>query len=167
MSTTRNSDWYEKRRYRAIELKRKKWAQSKIAEALGVSPGAVSQWVHKANQGGKISLRSKARPGAPAKLSPKQLDQMLEYISYGAETYGFYGDIWTCARIATMIENEFGVQYHKSHVSRIMKRLGITPQKPVILASQRNEAEIEKWRKEVWPHLKKSQSKGKNTDSPR
>src|SRR5574341_498033 len=45
--------WREMRRLRAWELKRKGWKQKAIAEALGVSEGAVSQWVKRAEAGGR------------------------------------------------------------------------------------------------------------------
>ena len=57
--------------------------------------------------------------------------------------------------MAIVIEWEFGVSYHKAHVSRLLKRLDWTPQKPISSATQRDEKEIERWRAEVWPDLKK------------
>jgi hypothetical protein len=46
------ADWREGRRLRAWELKQQGWAQQRIAEALGVSKGAVSQWTKRTRQGG-------------------------------------------------------------------------------------------------------------------
>ena len=46
------TDWREGRRLRAFELKQKGWSQQRIAEALGVSKGAVSQWMKRARDGG-------------------------------------------------------------------------------------------------------------------
>ena len=57
-------------------------------------------------------------------------------------------------RVAKVIEEEFGVSYHKSHVSRLLKELGWTPQMPIARAIQRDEQEIERWRAEAWPRLK-------------
>ncbi len=72
------------------------------------------------------------------------------------EAYGFRGNVWTCARVAGVIWAEFGVAYHKAHVSRLLKALHWTPQMPVARAAQRHEAVIEQWRIQVWPELKKS-----------
>ena len=57
-------------------------------------------------------------------------------------------------RVAKVVEEEFGVSYHKSHVSRLLKELGWTPQMPIARAIQRDEQEIERWRAEAWPRLK-------------
>jgi len=152
---------------RATVLIRKSWKQSEVAEALGVTKGAVSQWIKKYETEGRKALRSIPRKGAPPRLTPAQKNQLPELLSRGAESYGFRGQVWTCARVRTVIEQEFGVSYHKHHVARIMKEIGWTPHKPIVRASQRNEAEIERWRSEVWPRLKKSPSPGKETFSPR
>ncbi len=63
--------------------------------------------------------------------------------------------MWTCARIALVIEEEFGVRYHKAHVGRLLKELGWTPQIPIRRAIQRDESAIQRWRAEVWPDLRK------------
>ena len=54
-----------------------------------------------------------------------------------------------------MIEIEFGVSYHKSHVARLLKELKWTPQQPIERATQRNEEAIADWRKHVWNDMKK------------
>lgn len=81
---------------------------------------------------------------------------------HGAEAYGFRGDVWTCARIAGAIEEEFGISYSKSQVSRLLRRLGWTPQIPVVRALQRDEPEIERWRAERWPALKEMAREGRS-----
>jgi transposase len=63
----------EARRLRAWELFQKGWKQSDVAEALGVTRGAASQWISKARKGGVQALRRHKPPGGPSKLSDKQL----------------------------------------------------------------------------------------------
>jgi predicted transcriptional regulator len=48
------TDWREGRRFRAFELKQQGWSQQPIAEGLGVSKGAVSQWMKRARDGGGV-----------------------------------------------------------------------------------------------------------------
>ena len=69
-----------------------------------------------------------------------------------------HGELWTCARVAAVIKEEFGVTYSRAHVSRLLKALNWTPQKPIERASQRNEAAITRWREVRWPRLKKGRS---------
>lgn len=148
-------DWKEARRKRALELKALGWKQRQIAEALGVTEAAVSKWVAAAREKGPDAWQAKPRPKGPRKLTHEQMQQLPELLGRGAEAYGFRGDVWTCARVAALIRREFGVSYHKAHVSRILKKLGWTPQLPIERAAQRDEVRIEHWRTEVWPELKK------------
>jgi transposase len=144
----------EWRRFRAWRLKEQGWSRKDIAEALGVSPVSVSKWLAQARDGGVKTLRAHPSPGRPPKLSNSQKHQIPEFLWHGAEAYGFRGEVWTCARIARVIEKEFGVHYHKSHVSRLLQELRWTPQVPIRRAIQRDEDAIRRWRDEAWPKLR-------------
>jgi transposase len=139
---------------RALSLKRGGWSQRAIAEALGVSEPAVSQWLAAARRGGPNALRSHPAPGRDCRLTMQQRWLIPEFLWHGPEAYGFRGQVWTCARIAGVIQEEFGVRYHKDHVGRLLKELQWTPQMPIRRAIQRDESAIERWRAEVWPELR-------------
>jgi transposase len=148
-------DWREWRRLRALHLKQQGWYQRDIAEALGVSEVSVSRWLGRVHDGGPEALRTRPAPGHPPKLTPDQKRQIPEFLWHGAEAYGFRGEVWTCARIARVIEEEFGIHYHKGHVSRLLRELHWTPQVPIRRAIQRDEEAIQRWREEVWPDLQR------------
>lgn len=148
-------DWKERRRWRALDLKRDGWTHHEIAEALGVTKGAVSQWMMRVANEGSEGLCARPHSGATPKLTPQQRAMIPEFLSHGAEAYGFRGEVWTCARVAQVIRREFSVTYHKDHVSRLLKTLRWTPQKPAERAAQRNEEKITEWREETWAELKK------------
>ncbi len=160
IDSSRAADWREGRRLRAFELKHEGWSQQDIARALGVGKGAVSQWMKRAREeGGKEALRKRTSPGAPPRLSEEQRARVPELLERGAPAYGFRGEVWTCARVAKMIRKEFGVSYHPAHVSRLLKRSGISLQKPTRRANQRDEEAIESWKEDRWPKLKKGRSR--------
>ena len=145
----------EARRLRAFELKEEGWDQRDIAEALGVTEGAVSQWMKMARELGPGALIARPHSGAPARLSDGQWQRLLAILAQGAVACGFRGEVWTCDRVARIIAREFGVHYHRAHVSRLLMSLDWMPQKPRQRASQRNEEEIGRWRTERWPRLKR------------
>ena len=148
-------DWKEQRRFHALKLKQNGWTQKDIATALDVSKGAVSRWLKKAKEEGKESLHSHVHPGRIAKLTFAEKQLIPDLLSHGAEAYGFRGEIWTCSRVRKVIESEYGVTYHKSHVARLLKELNWTPQVPVERAVQRDEVVIAHWRSEVWVEMTK------------
>ncbi len=156
-------DWQEGRRLRALELHEQGWTGSRIAEALGVTRGAVSQWLKAAREGGRAALRRRPRGRKPPKLTAEQRARLPEVLAKGAESYGFIGDVWTAARVAEVIRREFGVRHHPAHVSRILKELRWTVQKPVKRSTRRKEAEITAWREERQPSL---QAKPKRKVAP-
>src|SRR5512143_3961535 len=147
-------DWREWRRMRALDLARQGWRQRDIAVALDASKGAVSRWLAAAHRGGPQALRSHPAPGAVARITAEQFRLIPDFLWHGAEAYGFRGDVWTGERVAGVIHEEFGVSYSKSQVSRLLKRLGWTPQVPITRAIQRDEEAIARWRAESWPALK-------------
>jgi transposase len=147
------ASWREWRRLRVVLLKQAGWRQRDIAGALGVSEVTVSRWLARAREGGIEALSDHPSPGRPPGLSAAQRAQIPELLWHGPEAYGFRGRVWTCARVAKVIEQEFGVAYHKGHVARLLKELHWTPQTPIRRAIRRDEAAIERWRREVWPEL--------------
>lgn len=156
LSSQEATDWREGRRLRAFELKQQDWNQREIANALGVTEGAVSQWMKRARQGGGTEgLRKRTSPGAPPRLSEQQRTQLPELLAPGAKAYGFRGEVWTCERVAEVIREEFGVGYHPAHVSRLLRVLGLSLQKPMRRANQRDEEAIKRWKEQRWPSLKK------------
>src|SRR5215210_630891 len=116
------TDWREGRRLRAWELKQEGWKQQEIANALGVSKGAISQWIKRGREGGVEGLRRSIAPGATPRLSEEQRARLPELLTRGAPAHGFRGDVWTCERVAEVIREEFGVSYHPAHVSRLLKK---------------------------------------------
>ncbi|HWT81785.1 MAG TPA: IS630 family transposase [Candidatus Methylomirabilis sp.] len=146
-------DWREWRRLRTLTLKQQGWYQRDIAAALGVRQETVSRWLARACHAGPEALLAHGSPGHPPKLTSAQKCLIPEFLWHGPEAYGFRGQVWTCARIAYVIKEEFGVSYHKDHVSRLLKELRWTPQMPIKRAIQRDEQAIERWRVEVWPEL--------------
>jgi transposase len=153
----------EWRRLRAWALHQEGWSGRAIAQALGVTPGAVSQWLKRAREGGAQALVHRMPPGSAPRLSADQQAQLPTLLAHGAEAYGFMGDVWTSQRVAAVITQEFGVGYHRAHVSRLLRQSGWSVQKPIQRALQRDEQAIARWTSERWPVL---QAKPKASSVP-
>jgi transposase len=79
------TDWREGRRLRAWELAEQGWRQCEIAAALGVTSGAVAQWMRRMREGGGVeALRKRKAPGGPCRLFKVQQAQVLAWLCQGA-----------------------------------------------------------------------------------
>jgi len=149
----------EWRRLRAYELHQAGWKGRAIAEALGVVPSAVSNWLRTAREGGVETLRARRqRTGKRPKLTAEQRQRLLALLTAGAEEQGMIGDRWTGKRVAALIKHEFGVTYHPEYIPRLLRSLGWTPQQPVTKASQRDDQKIDQFKAE-WAAVKKGRSR--------
>ena len=162
MGAPRKADWREERRKRAWKLKEQGWKRKKgIAAALGVSEGAVSQWLKRGRAGGLEALKAHPPKGVTPRLSAEQKAQIPELLAKGAEAYGFRGDVWSAIRVAEVIDRTFGVCYHRDHVGRLLREAGWSREPPIERATQRNAEAIKHWSEQRWPTIKKKLLKTK------
>jgi transposase len=149
-------DHWEWRRFRAWELHEAGWRQARIAEALGVTKGAVSQWFKQVRAAGLGALRSRREEsGRQAGLTDADLERLKACLKQGPEAYGFRGEVWTQPRVRAVIRKEFAITYTSRHVGRLLEKIGWTRQKPMERADQRDEAAVAEWYEETMPGLKK------------
>ena len=145
----------EQRRLEAGKLLKRGVAQAEVARRLEVSRQSVSAWAHRLEEEGKEGL--KRRPlGRPRQLSETQCAKLGKLLVEGALVQGFATELWTLARVAQLIEAQFGIQYSEGHIWHLLRRLGFSCQKPARRAIQRDEAQIERWKRRRWPALKKT-----------
>ena len=156
MSRHGSSERLQERRLQAIALLKEGYTQAEVAQKLGVTQGAVSQWKSAHAQGGNQALVAKPAPGAPSRLTDKQCERLLNYLRQGPRKHGWATELWTLPRIVRLIETKFSVHYDQSGVWRLLRRLDWSCQKPERRARERDDDAIERWRKEDWPRIKKS-----------
>jgi transposase len=103
-------EWRAGRRLRARALDQAGWEQQAIRVALGVTSGAVSQWMKRGREGRKEAVLGRKAPGATRKLSAEQIAKLPEVLARGAVAYGFHGAVWNPPRLAKVIQREMGVK---------------------------------------------------------
>jgi transposase len=127
-----------------------------VGRMIGCAPSSVMRWRDSVRRHGRSGLAVRMSPGRPRRLTAAEERSLVRLLLRGPVANGFKTELWTTLRIAQVIENTFGVDYHRDHVGRLMHRLGWSAQKPERRAIERNEKEIERWKREEWPRVKKT-----------
>jgi transposase len=145
----------EEMRFRAIEAVKAGQRPSAIMKALGLCRTTIYRWIRAHKKGGEQALLSSRHPGPPPKLSAKQKRQVGRWINgKDPRQYGFDFGLWTRRIVADLIKQRFGVDLGVTAVGRLLSELGITPQKPLRRAYERDPVAIARWKTEEYPRLR-------------
>jgi transposase len=144
--------------FRLLALRRVKEGEkpSDVVRSLGMNRTSIYRWLKAASGrgNGERALASKPATGRPSKLSPTQQAQVFRWINgKDPRQYGLDFGLWTRQIAATLIEQKFGVRLGLTAVGRVLARLGLTPQKPLQRAYQRDPQAIERWQRETYPGI--------------
>jgi transposase len=145
----------EQRRRQAVALVEQGMKPAAVARAVGTSRASVTRWCQAYEKGGPAALAAKPHPGMKPRLSVRQRERLIRLLLAGPRHYGYSTELWTLARVADLIAERFGVEYHPSQVWRILRAMKWSCQKPERRARERDEAAIQQWRQEEWPRIKK------------
>ena len=142
-------------------------SQVDAAAAVNATPGAVSIWMKSFRERGQAGLHAKPdikpRPSRLDDTARVLLDQALRR---GASAYGFASDLWTGPRIQKLLARKFQVEFHVTHVLRIVRSMGWTLQRPQRRAREQDAERVREWRKKTYPALKKKRgAKGARSSS--
>ena len=113
----------------------------------------VSRWMDEFREGGHKALQ---KAGRKPELREADRERLGDLLLQGPEQLGYETPLWTCERVAHLIEDEFGVRYHRGHVWKILDDLGWSCQRPVGRARERNEEQIRRWRRVRWSAIEKA-----------
>ena len=158
-----------RRDFKGLEVRRKQAArlfaagrltQAEIARRLEVTRTSVHRWHAAWCRGGTTALRRAARAGRRPRLERSDLPILDRALRAGAATWGFPSDLWTLPRVARVIREITGVEYHPGHVWRILRDLNWSRQRPARRAKERDEKAIKRWVAQDWPRIKKTLAGG-------
>ena len=148
-----NREVQEHLRMQGLKLWKKKRKVKDISEILGVTIYAGYNWIKKYKKQGMNGLKKKKAPGAKPKLSERETKKIVDLIEKTADNYGFESPLWDCKKITQLIEEKFGKTIHFSNVWRLLKRVGLSPQKPKRQAKEQDEKEVKDWIEKEWPRI--------------
>jgi transposase len=126
-----------------------------VAAVLGLHRKTVYGWLAKYREGGKDALRAKPVPGRPSKLSASQMRTLYTLIA-GSDPrqLSFEFALWTREMVRTLIRRRFDVALSKVSVGRLLRRLGLSPQRPLHRAYQQDPDAVQHWKSAEYPRIR-------------
>ncbi len=145
-------------RLMAVERVREGERPSSVIASFGFSRTTIYRWLKAASKPGVglAALRSRPASGRPRSLTPRQEQRVFCWINgRDPRRYGLDFGLWTRSVVASLIERKFHIRLGVTAVGELLAKLGLTPQKPLQRAYQRDPEAIEKWQREQFPAIAK------------
>ena len=140
----------------AVERVREGERPSSVVASFGFSRTTIYKWIKAASTPGMglEALRSTPATGRPRSLAPRQEQQVFRWINgCDPRQYGLDFGLWTRSIVADLIERKFAIRLGVTAVGELLAKLGLTPQKPLQRAYQRDPEAIEKWQCAIFPGI--------------
>ena len=115
----------------AIQMYDNGLTADRIAEILTVGRSPVFDWISKYREGGLASISTKFTSGRPTVLEDSEMIRLFTINGKDPRAYSFGVALWTHALIRDLIKKTFGKEVSLVTVGRILKKLGMSPQRPL------------------------------------
>jgi transposase len=144
-----------RRRCLAVRRLLEGYSTAEVAEFVEVEPRSVQRWWRLFCQQGWDGIAGSSEAGRPPKLTPTQEKIVLRWLQDSPTEFGFDTELWTCRRLAQLIEEEWDIRLHPRYLPRWLRQRGLTPQKPQRIPRERQDEVIDRWLANDWPRIKK------------
>lgn len=152
----------ENMRIRAVKSVQNGKSPEDVAVIFDVHRTAVYKWLALYREGGWDALKSKPTPGAKPKIDGKKLEWVFDTVTQkNPQQLKFEFALWTREMIQKLIKDKFEIKLSLKAVGRLLGQLGLTCQKPLYKAIQKDESLVKKWLKKIYPQIKNRASKEK------
>ena len=142
-------------RLMAVERVKDGERPSSVVTSYGFNRTTIYRWLAAARPGvGLRALHAKPATGRPRSLTSHQEKRVFRWINgHDPRQYGLDFGLWTRSLVAELIERKFAIRLGVTAVGELLAKLGLTPQRPLQRAYQRDPDAIEAWQRERYPAI--------------
>jgi transposase len=127
-----------------------------VIKTLGFTRCIIYRWLSKYREGGIDALKAKRLFGRPSKLTGRQLKWIYEtVVEKNPMQLKFQFALWNRWMIKVLVQETFQVNLSEVSVGRLLRKLGLSPQRPLMRAYQQDKEKVQKWLEEEYPGIKK------------
>jgi transposase len=145
----------EEMRLRAVKRVQEGESPEVLAQVLGLNRSTVYGWLARYRRGGWNGLKAKPLAGRPPRLNGKMMRWVFDTVTRkNPLQLKFAFALWTREMVAKLIKDKFHIILSAASVGRLLAQLGITCQKPLHRAQERDEALVQQWLKKEYPKIK-------------
>ena len=143
-------------RIRAVQSVQEGESPEMVARTFRITSRTMYKWLAQYRQGGWGALKAKPLAGRPPKLDDKKLKWIYHtVVQKNPMQLSFRFALWTREMVADLIKEKYGIRLAANSVGRLLAQLGITPQKPLYRATERDATLVRKWLKTEYPKIRK------------
>jgi transposase len=151
-SVTRSA--LEEMRVMGLQRMREGESPAEVAGSFGLHRGWAYKVLAKAKGRGTRALLSTKGSGRPRTLTAAQERQVFRWINgKNPRQYGFDFGLWTRQIVRELVAQKFEVSLSLASIGALLARVGLTPQKPLQQAYQRDPVAVARWQEETYPAL--------------
>ena len=143
-------------RIKAVQRVEDGESPEEVIDLLGFHRSCIYRWIAQYREGGLEGLKKKSATGKQPKLNGQQLQKLYKIItSKNPIQLKFEFSLWTRSMIRQVIRDEFNIKLSDVSVGRLLRKMGLSPQKPLRRAYQRDEVKVTAWQENAYPEIRK------------
>ena len=145
----------EEIRTRAVQRVEAGESPEVVVKALGFHRSCIYEWIAKYREGGIDALRTKKITGRPKKINGAQIRRIYNIVTMkDPRQLKFEFALWSRSMVRQLIRSEFGIKISDVSVGRLLRKLGLSPQRPLRRAYQQDKDRVEAWLQDEYPKIR-------------
>lgn len=146
----------EELRMRAVQRVQEGESPEAVIATLGFTRSCIYEWLARYRAGSWNGLKAKALAGRPKKISARQMEWLWKTITQSNPLqHRFEFALWTRQMVQILLWEEFHLKLSLASVTRLLRQLGLTCQRPLFRALEQDRQRVKSWLNSEYPAIQR------------